>query len=179
MKGWCLKIEMSYPYDNTIQQFIEAVGEDYLALRECHYDKKFLKTFRKLKKPERRDLSTRIRYALEFPERGKPMSYGRFGQFEAYVGSSRFYYEFNKRENTFVFREFSHKNYQWFLFYSFLLFLLFFILFFIILIFYYLGCGLMICSLLSPLISATSSMFSFSANFLAKFSLSSFAFSFC
>ena len=52
-------------------------------------------------------------------------------------------------------------------------FFYYFSFFFIILIFYYLGCGLRICSLLSPLISATSSMFSFSANFLAKFSLSS------
>jgi len=96
----------------NFQQLDDAVGEDYITLRECIYEKKFFNKIKKLKKPQIRDLRTRMRYILEYPERGKPMSYGRYGQLEAYVGSCRVYYEYYEKENKVVFCEFSHKNYQ-------------------------------------------------------------------
>ena len=96
----------------NIQQLNDAVGEDYTTLRDCIYEKKFLNKIKKLRKPQIRDLRTRMRYVIEFPERGKPMSYERFGQLEAYVGSSRLYYKYDIEENRVTFCEFSHKNYQ-------------------------------------------------------------------
>ncbi|MBR5503279.1 MAG: hypothetical protein IKV87_02365 [Methanobrevibacter sp.] len=107
-----LKIEMCPTKIKTIQQLNDAVGEDYLTLRVCIYEKKFLNTVKKFKKSEMRDLMTRMRYILEYPQRGKHMSYNRYGQLEAYVGSFRLYYEYYEKENKVIFCEFSHKNYQ-------------------------------------------------------------------
>ena len=96
--------------------FQEIQGDSLLI---CTYEKKFLKSLKKIDKTVLFKLFKKIEQIFSNPSIGKYMCANRRGQQEVYIADAfRLYYSYNERENRIEFLEFSHKKHQGFSFFS-------------------------------------------------------------